>query len=212
MPLVLAGDHIQLKSLSVDQWLHRELATRDSRGESLGGLGREGEDVYVPGALAASSLPLMAYLLLRVGGQPDLYEDMAGRHLDKGDDMAALVTADRATTAIPGWGSPMHFRMRLLTQLGRTQAAQEAARCTLTEPVWTFGAPFEPVAELAGWPDASSAPYRRLVESAELPLDKAAHLMDAVAVEGGDWDAAKPELAACYAEAELHDVAAFIAA
>jgi len=212
MPLVLAGRHMRLVSLSTDQWLHRRLVTRDAMGEGIGGLGRACGDLYVEGALAASALPLNAYLLLKVGGHADLYEELAAAHLDRGDEMAALVTADRATTAIPGWGSPLVFRMRLLSQLGRAQAAEEAAKVALTEPVWTFGGPFERVARTAGWADVSSAPYRRLVEAVELPLDRAAHLMDAVAVEGGDWDACREPLAACYAEAGLDDIAAFVRA
>ena len=210
MPLVLCGEHIRLLSLSVDQWLHRQLARRDAAGLSLGGLGRVCEDLYVQGMLEASSLPLTAYVLLKVGGQPDLYEELASAHLDGGDELAALVTADRATTAIAGWGQPLVFRMRLLAQLGREEAAKEAAKVALLEPVWTFGGPFAPVAEMAGWSQISSAPYRRLVDDAELPLDRAAHLMDALAVEQGDWDGAREELAGCYRQAGLAELAAFV--
>ena len=82
----------------------------------------------------------------------------------------------------------------------------------LLEPLWTLGEAVQRATELAGWDKPpSGAPFRELVaDSSKLPADRAAHLLDAVCVEGGAWDAARPELGALYREAGLDVVAAFV--
>ncbi|MCP4807025.1 MAG: hypothetical protein GY913_26745 [Proteobacteria bacterium] len=216
LPLVRAGSRgMSLLALSADQWLHKELATRDADGDDAAGLARavnRDEVLYEPGTLALSNLPLKAYLLLKVGGLPELYYELALRHEEKGDEMAACVTADRCTTAIPDFGEPHVFRTALLDRLGRHDSARESARAALTLPLWTLGAPFEAVALKAGWAKpVTSARFHEAADDTTKPvLDRAAHRMDAIAVEEGDWDAARPELAALFREGGLEQLADFV--
>lgn len=215
-PLVRqAGATLGLVARSLDEWLHSELAQRDAAGEDLGGLlgaaNRPGP-LYAPGELAASRLPLPAYLLMRAGVSFGFFEELMAAHREKGDVEAALVTADRALRYAPGWARPHAVRARLYAELGRREEAAEAARAALLEPVWTLGEPVEATALLAGWQaPVSSVAWRRLAEDArKLPADRAAHLLDAVSAEGGDWDAARPALAALYREAGLEAVARMV--
>lgn len=216
LPVVRVGSMgMSLWAASIDQLLHSELATRDADHEDMVGLAtaanRE-EVLYRPGTLAESGLPLKAYLLLRVGGLPALYEELALKHQAKGDQTSAAVTAERAGVASHGWGRPQAFLSRLMEEQGRMESAREAARAALSLPIWTLGAPFEEVALRAGWERPITAqPYRTLAELPDKPvLDRAAHWMDVWAIEGTDWDTLRPRLATLYAEAELPHIAAFV--
>ena len=210
-----AGPQLSLVARSVDAWVHAELAHRDARGEALGGLLTAANDpghLYAAGQLAASRLPLNAYLLLKVGVTFDFFEELIEAHLEKGDEKAALVTADRACREAPGWARPQAIRARTYERVGRLEEARDGARVALLEPIWTLGEDPQGVAVLAGWTEpVTGAPFRRLAEDASKPpADRAAHLMDAVAADGGDWDAARAELGALYREAGLDDIAAFV--
>ncbi len=215
-PLVSAGElGMRLLANSPDQWIWKELATRDADKEHLGGLvlaANRDEQLYEPGDLEASKLPLMAYLVLRVGGLPEVYEELALRHLERGDVMAALVTADRLCNVARGWALGHAFRSELLAGQGRHEAAADSARAALVDPVWTLGRPFEPVARRAGWKHTvDGRGYRLLAEDTERsPLDRAAHWLDAWAVDGGDWDELRPVLAELYDEGGLPELARFV--
>jgi len=216
MPVVREDVHgLHLVAPSVDQLLHTELATRDAEGapyDELLEAANAPETLYEPGMVALVGHGPNAYLILRVGAAPSFYEQLALRHLSREDGAAALVTADRGCTAALGWGRPLAFRARLLADLGRMDEARDAARLSLLEPTWTLGGPVEEVALLAGWrPPITSRSWRVLADNEEKPvLDRAAHLMDAIHVEGGDWTAARPQLASFYDEAGLHTLAAFV--
>lgn len=214
MPLVRQrGPQLDYLAGSADEMLRRELATRDVRGESLDALlavANEAGPLYEVGEVARTGLPLKAFLLLKVGVGFGFLEELAEAHLDRGDPQAALVTADRACRITTGWARPHAFRALLLNRLGIADEARDAARVALLEPVWTLGIPYERVAELAGL-DATSAPYRALAQRADRPvLDRAAHLLDAVAIEDGDWDRVRPELARLYEQAGLTALAGFV--
>ena len=218
LPVVrVDGRGMVLVARSVDEWLHRELATRDARGEGVGALldaaNRPGR-LYEVGDVARTGLPLPAFLLLKVGVNHEFHEELAEKHLERGDAVAALVTADRSCRVATGWARPHAYRAHLFARLERHEEAAEAARLALIEPVWTLGMPFSPVARRAGWKEPiTSVSYRRLASSADkLPLDRAAHLLDAAAVDGTPWDDVRDEIAACYAEAGLAGVARFVRA
>lgn len=207
---------LELVAVSADAHLHRHLAIRDAQGEPLSeallASVNEPESLYEAGQAAASGLPLKAYLLVRVGETHAFFEELVEAHLAKGDTTAAKVTADRACQQDHGWGRPWVYRAHLLERLNHPDEARDTARLALGEPVWTYGAPFAPLAQLAGWSTVSSAPYRELATTASKPpADRAAHLMDAVSIEGGDWDGARANLAALYREAGLDQVAEFVA-
>ena len=211
-----AGGGVVLVARSLDEWLHRELATRDARddddpGALLVAANRPGT-LYSPGDVAVSGLPLPAYLLLKAGVSLAFFEELIEAHLERGDQAAALVTADRALSYAPGFARPHAVRARLYERLGRVEEARDAARVGLLEPIWTLGEPLAPTAVLAAWtPPITGAPFRALADDVrKLPADRAAHLMDAVAADESGWDAVRPALAALYREAGLDAVAALV--
>jgi len=206
---------LELVEVSPDTHLHRHLAMREASGEVLSEpllASINGPDpLYVPGQLAESGLPLKAYLLVRVGETHAFFEELIAAHIAKGDTTAATVTADRACQQDHGWARPWVFRAKLLSQLAQHDEARDTARTALGDPVWTFGEPFAPIAQLAGWSTISSAPYRELATTASKPpADRAAHWMDAVSIEGGDWDPIRGVLQSLYEEAELGAIAEFV--
>ena len=207
---------LHLMANSTDEMLHRELAWRDAtEGESMGGLLRAAnrdEVLYEEGSVAMTGLPLPAYFLLKVGVPTSFFDELIQGHLDRGDHTAAMVTAEKACSSAPGWGRPHVLRTQLLLKLEKFEEARDSARAALIEPTWTLGSPFAPIAKLAGWNEPiTSQPYRELVEDESKPiLDRAAHLMDAIFVEGGSWDTHRSELAALYDQADLPVISQFI--
>lgn len=195
------GMGVRLLASSTEQFLHRIAVMREAAGREPGL-----DEVYVPGTQRASSLPVHAYLLMKVGGLPEPYEALALRHEEKGDLTAALVTLDRCASLFPDWGRYQVMRAQLFQRLERPEEARDAARGALVQPLWTLGAPAAEVGSIAGL-SISAERYRGL----EGPiLDRAAHLLDAAFLEG-DWDAVRGPVAAIYREAGLTDVADFVA-
>jgi len=206
---------LELLASSVDQALHRELVCRDARGEpvpeSWASDPEGGEPLYRSGDLAASGLPLAVYRLTRVGETFAFFEDLISRHLEGGATMAALVTSDRLLRIAPGWARPMAVRARLLASLGEPEQARDSAAAALADPVWTLGLPFAEVATIAGWTSVSAEPFRRLAADVRKPpADRAAHLLDAIAVEGGAWSTERLALADLYRQAGLHSTARMV--
>jgi hypothetical protein len=207
---------LYLMANSTDEMLHRELAWRDASDDELPGAllaaSNRDEVLYESGSVAMSGLPLPAYFLLKVGVPTSFFEELIRGHMDRGDETAAMVTAEKACNAAPGWGRPHVMRTKLLIELNKFEEARDSARAALLEPVWSLGSPFEPIARLAGWKEPiTSNPYRELVEDeTKLPLDRAAHLMDAIAVEGGSWENHRTAIAALYKEAGLDLISSFI--
>lgn len=217
LPIVRqVNSSLHLMANSADEMLHRELAWRDTAdNENPGALltaANRDEVLYEIGAVAMTGLPLPAYFLLKVGVPTSFFDELIRGHMERGDETAAMVTAERACSAAHGWGRPHVMRTKLLIELNKFEEARDSARAALLDPVWTLGSPFEPIARLAGWKDPiTSQPYRDLSEDeSKLPLDRAAHLMDAVTVEGGNWHACRAPLAGLYKDAGLDSLAAFI--
>jgi hypothetical protein len=203
LPVVRARGHqLALIARSTDEWLRRELAHRDVAGEGGGLLAAANrvETLYTPGEVALSRLPLNAWLLLKCGVNHAFFEELAELHLEKGDEAAALITAERSCGLVEGWARPHAFLALLLARLGKLEMARDAARSALLEPAWSLGTAFAPVARLAGWHDPiTSRSYRWFCDDPAIPpLDRAARLLEAVAVEEGEWDAIRPTLALWY--------------
>lgn len=222
MPVVRQAAHdperrwtIELVATDVDTLLLEQLVRADAAGAAVDPRLVEAIDahgaLYAPGTLAASRLPLPAFLLTKVGAVHGFFEPLAEKHLAKGDPVAAKVTADRSCRLSEGWGRPYAYRALLLARLGEHEEARDAAVAAIGEPAWTMFHPFDDVCRIAGWTHKTSIGYRRLLANTKKPAaDRAAHLMDAIAVEGGDWDSCRTELAALYAEAGLDAVSRFV--
>lgn len=224
MPVVVqdATGGVDFVAASVDDWLHRELVVREAVGPlDPDWIDRANADatLYSLGTRAITGLPVAAYLLLKVGPTPELLEDLSRRHLDKGDEMAALVTADRSCRGVPGFARPHGFRALLLARLRRLDEARDAARAAFLEPLWTLGLPFEPVARLSGWTGAiDGAPFHRMAaKPGKLPLDRAAYLLNAVWIDGLTagapmWATHREAVAALYREGGLPEIAELVLA
>ena len=92
---------VDLLARSADEYIHRALCEEDAAGGSGGcSAAAAGQGLYEGGAFAASGLPsLDSYLTRSAGMYPDVVERLALRHLEKGDNMSALITAE-------WWGYP----------------------------------------------------------------------------------------------------------
>jgi hypothetical protein len=78
------------------------------------------------------------YLLTKVGPFADCYERLAENFMKQGNDVSALVTAERSVTVFYSWGHPMHFHSKALRQLGRDKECLESARASMGMPKWTL--------------------------------------------------------------------------
>ncbi|XP_034575066.1 protein IN CHLOROPLAST ATPASE BIOGENESIS, chloroplastic isoform X2 [Setaria viridis] len=184
-----------------------------------------GENLYTKGDFKESQLAdLDVYLLKKVGLFPDVIERKTLRHLEKGDNVSALITGEfYSRDQFPGFGRPFVFNAEILKRVGRTSEAKDSARVALKSPWWTLGCSYEEAAELAGWEDEQIEFIREKVTEEgkredlkkgkapeQVVLDEAAFLMDLACVDG-NWDDVVDRIAECYREAGLDDVAKFIA-
>lgn len=185
---------------------------------------------YQNGDSEKSGLGLERFLIISVGGFPDVYEGLAQFHLAKGDEPSALVTCEAAARAQAGWGRAHAFHANILKQLGRELEARDAARFCLQLPLWTIGSveKVREMGEIAGYQDSQSLGkiYRRLYEdgraeeiadgkpAAQVALDRAAWLLDVCVAEqewtGEGWEDARERLAELYDEAGMNDLATFV--
>lgn len=231
MPVVRVQKHgLSLLAKTVDEFLHLSLAEEDAAGGSgrlAAAAGAEGAALYRAGDFAASNSPnLDVYLTKKVGMFPAVVERLALRHLDRGDEVSALVTGEfyASRKHFPGFGRPFVFNAQLLTRVGRQLEAKDAARIALKSPWWTLGAPYKEVSEMAGYGDAQlefaqekmteegkRADIAKGKEAAQVALDQAAFLLDLAAADGS-WDATRERLAALYQEGGLSYMSRFVLA
>lgn len=225
--------NLVLLAPTAELFVLRQAATRDALGDQeahafLDVARLEPPPLYEAGAVGAARIGLQRWLLAKAGPFPDLYEQFARMHLERGDADAALVTADRACAVFGGWGRSLWFASRLYARLGRAQEAREGARLAMECPLWTLDcSPYE-VARAAGYQDLAvknlQTMLRALNESEKAsqslaPEEKALYrgqiVMDHVCVRDDiGWDDIISELAQAYAEgdAELRGVARFVEA
>ncbi|VAI11611.1 unnamed protein product [Triticum turgidum subsp. durum] len=238
MPVVEVRNHgLWLLAKNVNQYIHRILVEADSRAKSgddlwsavredlWSAVGEAGPNIYKRGDLKESQMAdLDVYLLKKVGLFPDILERKASRHLEKGDNVSALITSEFYTRdQFPGFGRPFVFNSEVQKRIGRTSEAKESARVALKSPWWTLGCRYEEAAELAGWEDEQIEFIREKVSEEgkqddlkkgkapeQVVLDEAAFLMYLATVDG-NWDEVVDRIADCYREAGIHDIAKFIA-
>lgn len=165
---------------------------------------------YNKGDLAASKLRVPQFLLLKVSTSfPDVWESLAWSQLERGDETAALVAAERGAANNPGWGSCFWVQARLMQRLGRSEERRDIALAALETPFWSIGAPLAEVQAAAGMEhvedvralmraledkvrEQQQAPPRSEREMARI---EALHLLDDIVRTSGSWDAVRPRLA-----------------
>ncbi|KDP31966.1 hypothetical protein JCGZ_12427 [Jatropha curcas] len=232
MPVVEVHKHgVWLLAKTVDQFIHRILVEEDGKKSSkvndelFCAAADAGVNLYTKGDFAKSQISdLDVYLLKKVGLFPDVLERKVMRHFEKGDHVSALVTGEFYTKKehFPGFARPFVFNAEILLKVGRKLEAKDAARGALKSPWWTLGCRYQEVAQIAEWEDEQIEYMKERVteegrqedlnkgkDPAQIALDEAAFLLDLASVEG-TWDDSSEQIAACYKEAGLQDVARFI--
>ncbi|KAJ7544487.1 hypothetical protein O6H91_09G080600 [Diphasiastrum complanatum] len=218
-----------LLAKSVDQYMHRLLVEADVEGKNLdpyfSATGDIGRHLYSVGDFMKSKFSsLDAYLLKMVGLFPDVFERLALKHLERGDEVSALVSGEFYATKghFPGFGRPIVFNAELMLKVGRKTEARDAAKIALKLPWWTLGNSYEKVAEIAGWGDEKIEYMKEKITEdgkkeelqkgkalAQVALDQGAFLLDLATVDGS-WDDIREPLASCYTEAGLENLSKFI--
>lgn len=107
-------------------------------------------------------------------------------------------------------------------RVGRTVEAKDAARGALKSPWWTLGCKYKEVADIAQWEDEQieyikervseegrQADLKKGKAPAQVALDEAAFLLDLASVEES-WDDYVEQVANCYKEGGLPDIAKFV--
>ncbi|CAN0342154.1 unnamed protein product, partial [Hapterophycus canaliculatus] len=79
----------------------------------------EGDPLYEKGDVEKLGRGIMKYHALRVGPFADVYEWLTASHLEKGDNTAALASAERANEIFVGWGRPYGHYARVLAKMDR---------------------------------------------------------------------------------------------
>ncbi|KAK9915951.1 hypothetical protein WJX75_006382 [Coccomyxa subellipsoidea] len=227
---------VQLLARSTDEYIHRALCEEDAAESSdslASAAGQEGRDIYQAGAFRSSGLGSVdAYLVRKAGMYPDVVERLALNHVQKGDQMSALITAEWYTSKnhFPGWARPFEFNAHLYSSIDRNEEARDGARIALRFPWWTLSGGFQETAALAQLPSSAAEVRKALdmqssiakegippgVAAARSPnqiaMDEADHLLNIVAAGEGDWDSVREPLAEKYREAGLSAVADFVLA
>lgn len=232
MPVVEVKKHgVWLLAKSVDQFIHRILVEEDAKDiqerndELFYASANVGEKLYRKGDFAESGISnLDSYLLKKVGIFPDVLERKVTRHFEEGDQVSALVTGEFYTKKehFPGFARPFVFNAEVLLRVGRKVEAKDAARGALKSPWWTLGCMYRDVANIAQWEDEQIEYIKEKVTEegrqqdlikgkapAQVVLDEAAFLLDLASIEG-NWDDYLEQIAKCYEEAGLNDIAKFI--
>jgi hypothetical protein len=180
---------------------------------------------YTQGELLDSGLKASQFMLLRVGPFADIWETIARTQQEKGDETAALIAAERASSLNPGWGCCMLLQSQLMGALRRPEEQRDLALGALESPWWTLGAPLRDAmaaAQLSHIDDLRSlvramedkvreqqgAPPRT---AKELSLLRATDALDEVVRTEGSWDESRAAVAAALHDAGL-DAAAEVAA
>lgn len=240
MPVVSLNNTcgVALRAQDATQMLHRMLVEEDvavdggmqsSRpvAEAMGYLGAE---FYTQGDFGKGELPrLAAYITKHVGHFPDVCESLIQTHLDKGDTMSAMITADWYAGRFPHWGSPHVFSSKLYRQLGRLEEARDEARKALLKPWWTLGDDWNSVMTLAEFDEENAESLHEKIfhlqnqEKLQAKLtnqettlvtveDEAMWVLDKESSRGcaAQWDAARSELAAKFREKGRPDMASFV--
>lgn len=114
---------VTLLAKSPEDYIHRALVEDDVAGSSgriAESAGEVGSALYRRGDFEASqSSSLDVYLMKKVGLFPDVFERLALRHFENGDDISALVTGEYYASKkhFPGFGRPFVFNAELMLKV-----------------------------------------------------------------------------------------------
>uniref|UniRef100_A0A7S0KD03 Uncharacterized protein n=1 Tax=Micromonas pusilla TaxID=38833 RepID=A0A7S0KD03_MICPS len=168
------GFSLNLLAKTCRDYVHKAIVEEEAAdGESAEvaeAAGAIGASLHEAGAFHTLGKELPVYITLRVGKFPDVMEQLARRHLDKGDEQSALVTCDLYKATFEGWGRPHWYLSQVYADAGRHEEARDAARFALTDCQWsTAGAPLEDVLERCGWGGQSVDETKAFIETRRGP-------------------------------------------
>ncbi|KAH7294368.1 hypothetical protein KP509_28G068500 [Ceratopteris richardii] len=230
MPVVEVQKHgVFLLAKTIDQYIHRLLVEEDTSRDNSQMLHKRceyaGVSLYKPGDFDDANMPnVQVYLMKKVGLFPDVFEYLSKQHLERGDQVSALITAEFYANKkhFPGFARPFVFNAELMCKIGRDLEAKDAAKVALKSPWWTLGCKYEDVAKIAGWGDEQIEYMKEKVTEegkkeelhkgkapAQIALDQAAFLLDLASIDGS-WDDIRSQLAECYREAGLAQISDFV--
>lgn len=235
--------YIQLLARRADEFIHRAMAEEDWNNAQMGisdrpiatAAGEYGAALYEQNSVATSGLPsLNAYLARKVGMFLDVCEELVQAHLDKGDPMSGLITAEwyMRDGQFPNWGKPYEYVSDLMiSTMNRKEEGRDIARLALKTPWWTLEKGFEHIKATSGLTGDADSIRKTLLEQEEMAnvgalqgkyktnpksneeerIEEASHLLNKVVAGECSWADIRPELEAKYELAGLIDMARFIA-
>jgi len=198
------------------------------------------DNLYDRGAVEKLGYGVSKYVLLRVGPFPDLYEEMASQHSQRGDESSALIAAEAANGKLTGFASTFKFYAELLSSFpNREDEVRDAARVCLRMALPSIGmntADFVRVSQLAALCtrnddrntalDNMKAMFEKIKNhEEENEKEKANMTPEQVAIEDAnqildkmvfvddddrDWTTVRKELGDIYASAGLDEMASFV--
>lgn len=150
-------------------------------------------------------LGLDRYLLMRAGAFVDIWERLSLAHLQRGDQTAASIAAERCTELNPGWGCALWAQAQLAIHTGRAEEARDLALAALFEPLDTLGVDLVAARSVARVPaELLVSEYRDQVKTgregarggspdaeanpAQLAAERAASRLDDAVERGVEWD------------------------
>lgn len=198
------------------------------------------DNLYDRGAVEKLGYGVSKYVLLRVGPFPDLYEEMASQHSQRGDESSALIAAEAANGKLTVFASTFKFYAELLSSFpNREDEVRDAARVCLRMALPSIGmntADFVRVSQLAALCtrnddrntalDNMKAMFEKIKNhEEENEKEKANMTPEQVAIEDAnqildkmvfvddddrDWTTVRKELGDIYASAGLDEMASFV--
>lgn len=235
--------YIQLLARRADEFIHRAMAEEDWKNTQMGvsdrpiaaAAGEYGAVLYEQNSVANSGLPsLNAYLARKVGMFLDVCEELVQAHLDKGDSMSGLITAEwyMRDGQFPNWGKPYEYVSDLMiSTMNRQEEGRDIARLALKTPWWTLEKGFDHIKATSGLTGDADSIRKTLLEQEEMAnvgalqgkyktnpksnederIEEASHLLNKVVAGECSWADIRPELEAQYELAGHIDMARFIA-
>ena len=190
---------------------------------------------YTTRDLKKSGYNVDQFLFMKVGPFPDVFETLTYRHLTKGDEQAALVTAEKAYNTFKGWGQPYATYCKILKEMpSRELELRDAALAAFRTPLWTIAtseAELKEIGSYTGKGDYDFICNRYWTLYADetrgedqikqgkpkelVATERAAFLMDAATLGANDikeWKDVREKLSAMYEEADILHLAKLVKA
>lgn len=181
---------------------------------------------YEKGSVEKLGYGVDKFVLLRVGPFPDIYQNLALGHAERGDESSSLIAAEAANGKISGFASTFLFYSSLLNSFpNRDEETRDAARMCLRMPLPSIGLGtkefrevgiYGQLAEDSDTDEEVLAKMQIMYEKMrdhenedprsanndmtpeQKAIDEANYLIDTAALTGANWSEIRPKLAEIY--------------